>query len=97
MIDKRLKQRTRAEIFAGLKTFWYDNALACGAAPMGALSRIAAPERIVFGSDWPFCNDGVVTEEVADFTAPDFLPPQTVAAIARDNALKLFPERAGDL
>ena len=33
MIDKRLKQRTREEIFAGLKTFWYDNALASGAAP----------------------------------------------------------------
>ena len=94
MIDKRLKQKSREEIFAGLKTFWYDNALASGAAPMGALSRIAATERIVFGSDWPFCNDRVVTEEVADFTAPDFLDPRTVAMIARDNALKLFPQRA---
>jgi predicted TIM-barrel fold metal-dependent hydrolase len=94
MIDKRLKQRTREEIFAGLKTFWYDNALASGAAPFAALSRIAATERIVFGSDWPFCNDRVVTEEVADFTAPDFLPPQAIAMIARDNALKLFPNRA---
>jgi predicted TIM-barrel fold metal-dependent hydrolase len=95
MIDKRLQQRTREEIFAGLKTFWYDNALASGAAPMGALSRIAAKERIVFGSDWPFCNDRVVTEEIADFSAPDFLDPRTVAMIARDNALKLFPQRAG--
>jgi predicted TIM-barrel fold metal-dependent hydrolase len=94
MIDKRLQQRTREEIFAGLKTFWYDNALASGAAPMGALSRIAAADRIVFGSDWPFCNDRVVAEEVADFTAPDFLDPRTVAMIARDNALKLFPNRA---
>jgi predicted TIM-barrel fold metal-dependent hydrolase len=64
---------------------------------MGALSHIAAKERIVFGSDWPFCNDRVVAEEVADFTAPDFLDPQTVAMIARDNALKLFPGRAGNL
>jgi predicted TIM-barrel fold metal-dependent hydrolase len=94
MIDKRLKARTRAEIFAGLKTFWYDNALASGPQSYGALAQIAAPERIVFGSDWPFCNDAVVAEEVADFTAPDFLPPQTVAAIARDNALRLFPKRA---
>jgi predicted TIM-barrel fold metal-dependent hydrolase len=94
MIDKRLKQRTREEIFAGLKTFWYDNALASGTAPMGALSHIAAKERIVFGSDWPFCNERVVTEEVADFTAPDFLPPQSIAMIARDNALRLFPNRA---
>jgi 6-methylsalicylate decarboxylase len=94
MIDKRLKQRTREEIFAGLRTFWYDNALASGAAPMAALSHIAAPERIVFGSDWPFCNDRVVKEEVADFTAPGFLAPETLAMIARDNALELFPQRA---
>ncbi|HTP90705.1 MAG TPA: amidohydrolase family protein [Xanthobacteraceae bacterium] len=94
MIDKRLKQRSREEIFAGLKTFWYDNALASGIEPMGALSRIAARERIVFGSDWPFCNDGVVTEEVADFTAPGFLAPETIAMIARKNALALFPKRA---
>jgi 6-methylsalicylate decarboxylase len=94
MIDKRLKQRSREEIFAGLRTFWYDNALASGAAPMAALSRIAAPGRIVFGSDWPFCNERVVAEEVADFTAPNFLAPDAVAMIARKNALMLFPQRA---
>jgi predicted TIM-barrel fold metal-dependent hydrolase len=93
MIDKRLKQRSRAEIFAGLKTFWYDNALASGPPSMGALSHIAAPERIVFGSDWPFCNDRVVTEEVADFTAPGFLSPDDVAEIGWQNALALFPNR----
>jgi 6-methylsalicylate decarboxylase len=94
MIDARLKQRTRDEIFAGLKTFWYDNALASGPQPMGALARIAAHERIVFGSDWPFCNARVVTEEVADFSAGDFLDAEAFAMIARDNALKLFPQRA---
>jgi 6-methylsalicylate decarboxylase len=94
MIDKRMKPRSREEIFAGLKTFWYDNALVSGAEPYGALSRIAAPERILFGSDWPFCNDGVVAEEVADFTAPGFLSPTELAKISRDNALKLLPQRA---
>ena len=94
MIDARLEQRSRAEIFAALKTFWYDNALASGAAPIGALSRIAARERIVFGSDWPFCNDRVVAEEIADFTARDFLAPDTVEMIARNNALQLFPGRS---
>jgi len=93
MIDKRLQQRSREQIFAGLKAFWYDNALASGPQPMGALSRIAAPDRILFGSDWPFCNDSVVAEEVKDFTAPGFLQPDAIAMIARDNALKLFPQR----
>jgi predicted TIM-barrel fold metal-dependent hydrolase len=93
MIDKRLTRRSRAEIFAGLKTFWYDNALASGPQSMAALAQIAAPERILFGSDWPFCNDAVVAEEVKDFTAPGFLAADVTAMIARDNALKLFAQR----
>jgi 6-methylsalicylate decarboxylase len=94
MIDARLGQRSREEIFAGLKSFWYDNALASGVQPMGALSRIAARQRILFGSDWPFCNDRVVAEEVADFTARDYLSAETIAMIARGNALELLPRRA---
>jgi 6-methylsalicylate decarboxylase len=90
MIDARLTQRSRAEIFAGLKAFWYDNALASGPQSMATLKQIAAPERILFGSDWPFCNARVVAEEVKDFTAPEFLAPEMRAAIARDNALRLL-------
>jgi predicted TIM-barrel fold metal-dependent hydrolase len=93
MIDKRLAQRSRADIFAGLKSFWYDIALAAGAGPMAALSRIAAPERILFGSDWPFCNARVVAAEVKDFTAPGFLDAETTASIARENARGLFASR----
>ena len=94
MIDKRLKQRSREEIFAGLKTFWYDNALASGAQQMATLSHIAAPDRILFGSDWPFCNDAVVAEEVKDFTAPGFLAADATAMIARANAQALFAQRS---
>jgi 6-methylsalicylate decarboxylase len=94
MIDKRLQQRSRQQIFAALKTFWYDNALASGVESMGTLSRIAAKERILFGSDWPFCNERVVAEEVKDFAAPGFLASDVTAMIARENALNLFPKRA---
>jgi len=94
MIDKRLQQRTRAEIFASFKTFWYDNALASGIEAMGTLSRVAAKERILFGSDWPFCNERVVAEEVKDFTAPGFLAPNVRAMISRKNAVKLFSRLA---
>lgn len=94
MIDKRLQHRTRDEIFAAFRTFWYDNALASGIEAMGTLSRIAAKDRILFGSDWPFCNERVVAEEVKDFNAPGFLAPDARKMIARDNALKLFPRLA---
>jgi predicted TIM-barrel fold metal-dependent hydrolase len=94
MIDKRLQQRSREQILGALKTFWYDNALASGVESMGTLSRIASKERILFGSDWPFCNEPVVAEEVKDFTAPGFLGSDVTAMIARENALKLFAKRA---
>jgi len=94
MIDPRLKQRSPQAILAGFKTFWYDSALVPAPQPMGALSRVAAKERIVFGSDWPFCNERVVAEEVKALTAPDFLAPDTVAMIEHKNALQLFPKRA---
>jgi predicted TIM-barrel fold metal-dependent hydrolase len=94
MIDKRLKQRTREEIFAAFRTFWYDNALASGVESMGTLSRIADKSRILFGSDWPFCNERVVAEEVKDFNARGFLAPDARKMIARGNAVKLFPRGA---
>jgi len=94
MIDARLPQLSRAEIIGGFASFWYDNALACGPETFGALSRVAAPDRIVFGSDWPFCNDRVLTEEVAALAAPGFLSAEQVTGIARSNAMRLFPGRA---
>jgi 6-methylsalicylate decarboxylase len=93
MIDARLKHRSREEIFSSLKTFWYDNALASGIESMGTLSRIAAKGRILFGSDWPFCNERVVAEEVKGFTAPGFLAPDVIDMIARKNAAKLLSRR----
>src|SRR5581483_3743524 len=56
MIDARLRQFSREEIFGLLKHFWYDNALSPGAQTWGCLEQVAAPDRIVFGSDWPFAN-----------------------------------------
>jgi predicted TIM-barrel fold metal-dependent hydrolase len=94
MIEASLQNMTREQILAGLRSFWYDNAIASGAQTMGALSGVAAKERILFGSDWPFCDSLVVSEEIAQLTAPDFLTADMIAMIERQNALALFPRRA---
>ncbi len=91
MVDPRLPQWPRERIFAGLRKFWYDNALSPGPQTMGALAAVAAPEQIVFGSDWPFANARVVAEALKDQTAPGFLSAAQRAAIDRGNALALFP------
>ena len=91
MIEASLQTVTRDQIVAGLNAFWYDNAIASGAQTMGALSQVAAREHILFGCDWPFCDERVVAEEIARLTARE---PVEVAMIARQNALALFPRRA---
>jgi len=94
MIDARLPQWSRERIFAGLRNYWYDIALSPGPQTMGTLQTIAAPERIVFGSDWPFANARVVAAALADYGAEGFLSPARRDAIDRTNALALFPQFA---
>jgi predicted TIM-barrel fold metal-dependent hydrolase len=92
MIDPRLPQWPRERILGGLRRFWYDMALSPGAQTMGALKTVAAPEQIVFGSDWPFANARVVAEALKAHTDPGLHSAAERAAIDRGNALALFPQ-----
>jgi 6-methylsalicylate decarboxylase len=93
MIDKRLPQLSREQVFEGLAHFWYDNALAPGEQTFGALDHVARPERVVFGTDYPFANPRVIAEAVKTYES-GFLPDARRAAIDRTNALALFPKYA---
>jgi predicted TIM-barrel fold metal-dependent hydrolase len=94
MIDARLRQFSREEIFGLLKRFWYDNALSPGAQTWGCLEQVAAPDRIVFGSDWPFANARVTAEAIRTYEALAAISSADRAAIDRGNALRLFPQFA---
>jgi 6-methylsalicylate decarboxylase len=93
MIDKRLPQLSREQVAAGLAHFWYDNALSPGVETFGSLDHVARPERIVFGTDYPFANPRVIAEAVKTHES-GFLSEAKRAAIDRDNALALFPRFA---
>jgi predicted TIM-barrel fold metal-dependent hydrolase len=93
MIDKRLPQLTREQVYAGLAHFWYDNALSPGEQTFGSLDHVARPERIVFGTDYPFANPRVIAEAVKTHES-GFLDEGRRAAIDRGNALALFPKYA---
>jgi 6-methylsalicylate decarboxylase len=93
MIDKRLPQLSQDQVFAGLRRFWYDNALAPGDVTFGALDHVAAPERILFGTDYPFANPRVIAEAVKTHEARE-LPDAQRAAIDRGNAATLFSKYA---
>ena len=93
MIDARLPALSREKIYAGLAHFWYDNALSPGRETFGALDQVARPERIVFGSDFPFANARVVAHAIETYEA-SFLSQERRSAIDRGNALALFPKYA---
>jgi len=93
-IDPRMPQLSFDEVMGLLRTFWYDNALSPGAATWGSLSQVAAPDRIVFGSDWPFGREPVIANAIATYEALETITPSQRTAIDRANALALFPQFA---
>jgi predicted TIM-barrel fold metal-dependent hydrolase len=93
MIDPRLPQLTRAEVYERLRHFWYDIALSPTVQTLDCLDAVAAPEQIVFGSDWPFANASVVAEAVTAYESVP-MPLEQRHAIDRRNALSLFPQFA---
>jgi len=93
MIDARLEQLAPAQVYARFRRFWYDNALAPTAETFACLAGVAASDRIVFGSDWPFANSRVIAEAVKTYQAVT-MPQAQRDAIDRGNALSLFPQYA---
>lgn len=93
-IDPNFQQWPQEKIAAGLRHFWYDNALSSGPTTMGALRTVADPNKIVFGSDWPFVPPKLVAQAIEAHATPGLHSAAERAAIDRGNALKLFPQLA---
>jgi 6-methylsalicylate decarboxylase len=75
---------------AWLDRFYYDVALSGGAAPMAALTALARPERILYGSDWPFVERDFVVDQLHELmTIPQFAG-DAFSAMERGNARRLF-------
>jgi predicted TIM-barrel fold metal-dependent hydrolase len=91
MIDARMPQIPRYEVFARLRHLWYDNALSPAASTLECVRAIGSPNRLVFGSDWPLANPNV--KGAAIETYQELSIEQSLrAAIERYNALSLFPQ-----
>jgi predicted TIM-barrel fold metal-dependent hydrolase len=81
-------------VLSDLGLFWYETALAAGRQTFGSLKEVAAPERILFGSDWPYCPDVMTEDMVGALHDQKGLDEKQVQAIERGNALRLFPRFA---
>lgn len=81
--EKRLPKGLAYE----LAKFHYDTAQANHAGALDALTRIAPPSQILFGTDYPFRTGA---EAVSGLSAYRFKADE-LRAIERDNALRLMP------
>ncbi len=80
-----------------LKQLYYDTALSANPHALRSLGELVGPERILFGSDYPFAPEpitGVTVEGVRSFDAFDAAARQR---IEHDNALSLLPRVASRL
>lgn len=91
LIDRRFGDRTREDILGEVRRFWFDTAQAAGAPVLAALNEVAGPDRVLFGSDWPYCPELVVAATVDALADAQGRWPGLAAGIARRNALALFP------
>jgi predicted TIM-barrel fold metal-dependent hydrolase len=60
--------------------------------PLEALLRIADPERIFYGSDWPFTPMAAVKDAASGLDATSLLEGNLQQAVMMGNALKLFAD-----
>lgn len=97
-IAKNLEGGTVADT---LRHLYYDVAEICAPAPLKCLMDVAAPSRILFGSDFPFSRHRTPVKDVeatiAAFEAFGGWNASTRRAIESDNALALFPRFAKSL
>jgi predicted TIM-barrel fold metal-dependent hydrolase len=80
-----------SDVHGKLKRFWYDIALAAGKSCLLSVKEIAAPERILFGTDWPYTSETTVRWTVRDSMATGLFTAREQADVNRNNALALFP------
>jgi predicted TIM-barrel fold metal-dependent hydrolase len=79
-----------AEAMQAFARFHYDTALAATPQQIAALRILAPPSQLLYGTDYPFANEGLVRMAEAAFAALPF-PPDEREGIRAGNAARLFP------
>src|SRR5262249_38312543 len=74
--------------------FYYDTALSATPFALAALQALVTPDRIVFGSDWPFAPEFIVAETVRGLATHGRFDEAGRRRVSRDNAMRLFPRLA---
>ena len=84
-----------AAIVAGLRSFFYDTALATTPTVLGLLQKTVGGDRILFGSDYPQVPRRFIAAEAAALLGGAGLSAAARPGVVRGNAVRLIPRLAG--
>ncbi|MCI2417360.1 amidohydrolase [Saccharopolyspora sp. K220] len=84
---------TRENFLRDLRTFYFDTALSANPHTLPSLLSFADPDRVLYGSDWPYARGDNAQYFTAQLDAYPLTETQRTA-INRDNALALLPRVA---
>jgi 6-methylsalicylate decarboxylase len=85
-----------AEALVEMQRFYCDTAGAANGHAIPALRRLIPVTQILFGGDFPFTPEPTVGDYLAFLRSTDLFTDSERVAVAKDNALKLFPRLARD-
>lgn len=93
LFDKKTKQQANYPKGAlhYIRKFWFDTALSGDKAPLDALLAFADPDRVLFGTDYPYISEDLAVSETKGYENYGGLQGAARANVDRNNALKLFP------
>jgi len=87
---KPFDERVPEGVAPYLDKFYFDVALSGADGPMAALTALASPSRILYGSDWPFVERSFVVEQQENLLRMPHFSGDRFAAMERGNAIGLF-------
>ena len=90
-VDPKVDETT---LLKDLSNFYFDTALSGSPTVLPSLLAFAKPERVLFGSDWPYAPEKVVGYFTEHFDQYSGLDAAARKAINRANAETLFPRLA---
>lgn len=88
------KERCPSGVFNNLKRFYYDTAMAANAAVFGSLREMADPDRILFGTDYPYMPEIAIGLYLNELSKDNGFNEAQREGILHSNTGKLFPRLA---
>lgn len=90
-----VKERAPQGVLAYVRRFFYDTALSPSPGSVATLRSLVGPSQILFGSDFPFVPEPLVSMELETLDVATSGPDGFGHGVGRGHALRLFPRFRG--